>query len=261
MKKILFFLLMWFFLDNVQAQTKLYFSATESPAVTRSFDAAWNYTSEAVSRKLTDTKGTTAITTGTQIGPWTAGNFALDRQYISTRMDAGITFTSGAGSFDVQLMVREYATADNVDNIIVSLRIISEDGSTVRATLRAATDNFQNLEFINNATHRNQTFSGGGGVTYGSTYTTVSGDRLCVEIGFSDNSGSSPEASAKWGENATDLPVNNTQTTDGAGWIQFSNTITFIGEPAGATPVRHMLPLTGVGTIAMNTRFKNHFIK
>jgi hypothetical protein len=205
--------------------TRLYFPLDEAPAITPAFAAGWSYNSEGLRRKLADTKGSSAITIGSQIGPWTSGQLALDRQYISTRMDAGITFTAAVTTVKAQLMVREYNNGDNVDRISLHIRILSEDGLTVRATLRNGAS--AQAEFVNNATHRNKSHTAAG---VSATYTTVLGDRLCVEIGYTDNSGSTPEASAKWGENATDLPENETQTTDGAGWIEFSNTITFAGE-------------------------------
>jgi hypothetical protein len=149
-------------------------------------------------------------------------------------MAAGVTFTiSPGGSYKCNLMVREFATADNVDRLLVGVRVVSEDGNTVRAVLRVPISG-NPTEFINNATHRNQrcstTFIG-----LATGYTTVLGDRLVVEIGYQDNSGTSPEASAKWGENATDLPENDTQTTDGAGWIEFTDNITFAGELSNHT--------------------------
>jgi hypothetical protein len=214
--------------------TRLYFPASDAAAVTPGFHADWTYTSEALRRRLAHVKGSSAITAGTQIGPWTPAQKALDRQYISTRMAAGVTFTiSPGGSYKCNLMVREFATADNVDRLLVGVRVVSEDGNTVRAVLRVPISG-NPTEFINNATHRNQrcstTFIG-----LATGYTTVLGDRLVVEIGYQDNSGTSPEASAKWGENATDLPENDTQTTDGAGWIEFTDNITFVGEANNQT--------------------------
>jgi hypothetical protein len=213
--------------------TRLYFPASDAAAVTPGFHADWTYTSQALRRKLADTKGSSAITIGSRIGPWTPGQKALDRQYVSTRMNAGIAFNTPVDGFGCQLMVREYATADNVDKLLVGVRIVSEDGNTVRATLRVPFAG-NNVEFINNATHRNNRCSTTN-INFATSYTTVLGDRLVIEIGFQDNSGASPEASAKWGENATDLPVNDTQTTDGAGWIEFTTNITFAGESNNQT--------------------------
>lgn len=214
--------------------TRLYFPESTASPVNPSFTAGWSYNSEAVRRKLANVKGTSAITVGTQIGPFGQTQKALDRQYVSTGMAAGITFTSGSTTAKCYLMLREYAGTDNVDQTGVVIKIVSEDGSTVRATLY---DNITfggtyvgTVEFINNATHRNEAILDGDAC--GASYTTIIGDRLVVEIGYllASGSGTTPEASAKWGENATDLPENRTQTTNGAGWIEFSNTITFIGE-------------------------------
>lgn len=216
---------------SAQGQTRLYFPASEASVVTPAFDGTFGTNAEVTRFKLANTKGSSAITIGTQIGPWTSASNASDRMFVSTRMDAGITFTSGSTTISGQLMVREYANTDNVDKIVLVIKVVSEDGGTVRATIRNITNAATGAEFINNATHRNQTFS----ATCNASYTTVLGDRLTVEIGFGDNAGSTPEASAKWGENATDLPVNNTQTTDGAPWIEFSNTITFAGEVTPTT--------------------------
>jgi hypothetical protein len=117
--------------------TRLYFPASDAAAVTPGFHADWTYTSEALRRRLAHVKGSSAITAGTQIGPWTPGQKALDRQYVSTRMNAGIVFTSGLTTYNVNLMVREFATADNVDKLLVGVSIVSEDGLTVRAVIRA----------------------------------------------------------------------------------------------------------------------------
>lgn len=223
--------------------TRLYFPASEAAPVSSAFDAGWEYTSEAVSRKLANVKGSSSIAAGTQIGPWTAGQDALDRQYISTRMDAGITFTAGVTTYKGQLMAREYAGTDNVDRYRFIIKVISEDGTVVRSTLNGSiTSSNVTGEFVNNATHRNKSIRTSTILT--DTYTTVLGDRLLIEIGYTDLSGTTPEASSKWGENATDLPENETQTTDGAGWFEFSNTITFAGEIA--SPVKN-LGLLGVG--------------
>lgn len=208
--------------------TRLYFTLTQAAAISPAFDSGWDYVSEALRRKLADTKGSSSITVGNQIGPWASGQQALDRQYISTRMNAGVIFNNPATTVKGQIMVREYATTDNVASIWYTIKIISEDGNTVRITVRPFEQKAV-TEFISNVTHRNAPIMSAG-ISSIASYTTVLGDRILIEIGYSDSSGTTPEASAKWGENATDLPENETQTTDGAGWLEFSNTITFAGE-------------------------------
>lgn len=200
--------------------TRFYFPLDTAAPVNPDFTAAWNYTSEAVRRALASSKGSSSVTAGTQVGPWTAGNYALDRQYISAPLAAQTI----SGTFKGQLMVREYADTDNVAAVLICVKVVSNDGSTVRGTLLTLNYYGGAAEFINNATHRNKKIADGDAL---SSVAAQAGDRLVIEIGYSDVSGTTPEASAKWGENADDLPENETQTTDGAGWIEFSGTITF----------------------------------
>lgn len=226
--------------------TRFYFPATEASAVNPAFDAGWEDTSEAVRRRLEDVKGADAIAAGSTINLLEdVVRDELDRQYVSDPMAAGNIWTSGVSTFAMQLMVREFATTDNVDRGILGVRIVSEDGLTVRATLLAVANYGPTLEFINNATMRNKTFADGD--TVGVTYTTVDGDRLVVEVGYQSSVlNTTPQAAAKYGQNAADLPVNETQTTDGAGWIETSVTITF-QAPAGPPAGLRTLALTGVG--------------
>ena len=216
------------------AATRMFFTVANSAPVAPSFDGAWDQTTGAVSRKLADTKGASAITAGSTISitedqlAWQA----LDRQYVSTRMAGGVLFTSVSTTVAMQLMMREFAGTDDVDKCILSVRIVSEDGLTVRATLIGVGNYGPTLELINNATMRNKTCADGDLAQ--AIYVTVEGDRLVVEVGYqTDGAETTPQAAAKYGENSTDLPVNETQTTDGNGWVEFSNTITFVGELAG----------------------------
>lgn len=210
--------------------TRFYFPASEAAAITPSFDAGWNYNSEALRRRLAKPKGSSAIATGTQIGPWTAAQTpehkALDRQYISDPIVGGTI----SGTCKGQLMVREYATGDNVGTTNLKVWVVKPDG-TSRGTLLAIGAYGTALEFISNATHRNAILANGDAL---SSVVAVDGDRIVVEIGYNGTSTATPEASAKWGENATDLPENQTQTTDGAGWFEFSGTITVLHQGAGA---------------------------
>lgn len=195
------------------------------PALTPSYVAhppetpPWNFVVEGIQRHLAKTKGSSAITTGVTVGPWTAT--AGQKAHAATFVSQTLTAQTISGTVSMQLMVREIAAADNVDRVPLVIKIISGDGATVRATLYNGNGSTTS-EFIANATHRNFTVAADITLTPGDAQP---GDRIAVEVGFSNsNAGTTPEASAKWGENATDLPVNNTQTTNGAGWIDFSHT-------------------------------------
>lgn len=208
--------------------TRFYFPEATAADLTPSFDAGWEYVAEALRRKLVREKGASAITVGTQIGPWTATTTtqALDRQYVSPPLKAQTI----SGTYSGQLMVREYATTDNVDQSQVGIYVCNSAGTKV-ATLVTLAARGPVLEFISNVTHRNKTLGAGVALT---SYSCADGDRIVVEIGYGCSTApTTPEASAKWGENATDLPVNETQTTDGAGWIEFSGTIGFLHAQSG----------------------------
>jgi hypothetical protein len=202
--------------------SRWYFSAAGTIAgVEPAYDAGWNYATEASRRALLAAKSASeSLTIGTQIGPWsnTAGQTALDRQYISEPLKAQTI----SGTFKGQVMTREYATTDNVDRLFVAVKVVSNDGTTVRATLFARANATTTVEFINNVSHRNKRIADGDAL---SSYDCIDGDRLLIEIGYSNSTaGTTPEASARWGAptGTNDLPENETQTTAGVGWIEFS---------------------------------------
>ena len=112
--------------------TRLYFPVTDASEVNPAFYSTWNYTSEALRRKLANVKGSSAITIGSQIGAWASGNHALDRQYVSTPMDSGISF-SGV-TVKCQIMAREYNNGDNTHSEMAA-RIVNRAGDTDRQVL------------------------------------------------------------------------------------------------------------------------------
>ncbi len=227
------------------APTRLYFSASTAPSVSPSF-GSWGYTTEAGRYALLSAKvGGESLVTGTRIGPSATGVTQLDRQYVSEPISAGQVFTSGSTFLKAQLQCREYNNGDNTRSGL-SVRIVSNDGATTRATL-LATANYGlagTTEFVNSATLRNAAYANGDTVT--ASYTTVAGDRLVVEIGYTNNAGSTVEGRCRYGApTGTDLPENETTTTaTNVPWVEFSNTITFQTIP---------LQVTGLSATAVST--------
>jgi hypothetical protein len=225
--------------------TRFYFpaAASNTSGLTPSFDAGWNNTAEAARSDLVSSKGSSAITAGTQVGAWTAtaGQTALDRQWISKPLAAQTI----SGTFSLMLMTREYAGTDNVDRIITGLYVVNSSGTKVH-TLKAIGNSGTTLEFVANATHRTHTGANAVAIT---SYSCASGDRIVAEIGYSNStSATTPEASAKWGENATDATLgDNATTADRAGWLEFSANLTF-----ASTPITGALSgaATSAGTLA-----------
>lgn len=60
--------------------------------------------------------------------------------------------------------------------------------------------------------------------------TAFQGDRIVVEVGFSDLSGNTPEGQYRYGapESVGDIAVDETTTTSGVGWVEFSSNISFV---------------------------------
>ena len=220
--------------------TRLYFTQSAFIEFSPTYDAGWTDTSEASRYQLANTKAASAIAAGTRVGPMsgTAGEKWLDRQYVSSPLAIGLTVS---GTFKGQLMAREYNNGDDVNQIITKIWLCDSTGG-LRGVLFAIASAGPTAEFISNASHRNKTIADGDALL---PIVALAGDRLVVEIGAS-NSGAAttPEFSFKWGEAASDLPEDETQTTDGAGWIELSPDLTFVSASGGAP---NALMLVGCG--------------
>jgi len=180
------------------APTRLYFSASTASSVNPSFDS-WGYTAEAGRYALLSAKGVSgeSLVLGTQIGPSTTGVTQLDRQYVSEPMSAGQVFTSGSTFLKAQLQCREFNPGDNTRSGL-SVRIVSQDGSTTRATLLPISNyGLATDEFVNNPNLRNAAYANGDTVT--ASYTTISGDRLVIEVGYTDDAGATVEGQCRYG--------------------------------------------------------------
>ena len=135
-------------------------------------------------------------------------------------LPTGTVFTSG-DAFDYCLQGLE-AHANNNLQVQVWMGVYSNDGSTLRATLRSKI--LEGLELATSLTSRY--FSG----TLSGSYTTVAGDRLVVEVSVSGTptSGGGVQghnASLRFGNDGAggDLAENDTQTgTTLNPWIEFA---------------------------------------
>jgi hypothetical protein len=199
--------------------SRFYFPASTSADVSPAFDSGWLGTSQAVRRKLSLQKGTSAIADGTGITlPGTVNRSRLDRQYVSAPLAAQTI----SGTVKLQLLVKQSNADDNIDQLFLSIRVVSNDGSTFRGTLLSLGNYGPTSEYA--TTQRNKTGADGDSL---SSVVAQEGDRLVVEIGHSNTTaGTTPTATARWGENAPDAAENETDTSDAAGWIEFSGTVT-----------------------------------
>ncbi len=222
--------------------SRFYFPASTSADVSPSFHSSWSNTASAIRRKLGGTKGASTITPTSSIA---GTNYTLIAQFVSDALDAQTILSTVTGSG--QILVSEVAAGSNVDIIITACRLFSNDGSTLRATLFEW--NFYgtyNNEFPVNPSFRNGILMTSGLYdigTYGSAGSNIAvtaGDRRVFEIGFGLVGAGTGGAYAVLGEDAADLPTDDeTQTTDGAGWFELSQTLVFQGggdvlDPMGA---------------------------
>lgn len=203
--------------------TRMYFPSTTVAPVSPVANGSWGFTTEQSNGRLSPRVLNTSQTNGTTIGPWTSGQTAADRRYVSPSLRAPVTIS---GTVKMQLLVQEQISSDNSTSR-VEIYVVSKDGSTVTGTLLAIGQAGPATEYDNNL--RNKTF-----ISSGTTLTSVStneGDRIVVVVGHSDNSGITPEAIVQFGDavGVSDLPEDETATS-GRGWIEFSQNLVFIEE-------------------------------
>ena len=209
--------------------TRFYLSSTSSPTVTPGF-AAWTRTTEGDRRRMSPVKDSSAMTSKTMwAGTSPAANAsALNRQYVSNPMDAGIAFTV-AQTIKGVLRCMESGTDDNINRQPICVKVYSADGLTLRATLLALLHYGPNTtEWISGTLTSKQLSTG---TVFTSAYTTVAGDRLVVEIGgqVSSAGGTSVTGTQSFGSNgASDLLENEAQTAALNPWIEVSTNITFL---------------------------------
>jgi len=216
--------------------TRFYFPASELSPVSPSYDAGWSSSAQGKRRRLAHIKASSTVATDGNITlPGAAGEKNLDRQYISDPIKGGTI----SGTLKCQIMAKESATNDNVDEGWLQVCVVSGDGQTSRGILLSIGHYGITSEYSTGA--RNKTLANGDTV---SSVTAQDGDRIVVEMGHSNSTaGTSIGATFYYGENGTDLPESEVGTT-GAGWIEFSATIVMMksrfwfpkDEPAAVSP-------------------------
>jgi hypothetical protein len=212
--------------------TRFYFPASSAASETTTPDAGWNYTSEVSRHNLAATKGSSAIAAGTLIGALsgTAGHRGVDRMYFSPALGAQTV----SGTVSMMLMTREGAGTDNIDRPWMAVFVVRGNSKVATLLTLGVQTGAATTEWVANATHRTCTFANAASLT---SFACSEGDKVLVEIGGGNNaSGTSPEFSCKWGENATDATLgDNATTADRAGWIEFSANLTFASTPVTGT--------------------------
>jgi len=224
--------------------TRFYFSDSEAAPVTPpAAGAEWEH-NNGVTRNLRLSPDGTALAT-TAYAPDAADDLtdrdSLHRRYVSAPLAAQTV----SGNVKAQFQCLEEFNNCNLF-LTLKLTVISNDGSTTRATLLAITRDTTN-ELALSLTNRN--FPS----TALTSYACADGDRILVEVGLGGNITSGTggvighNGSIRWGcvASSGDLPEDDTQTgTTYRPWLEISTNLLFDPMPLKAVG-SSMAQLTG----------------
>ena len=201
------------------AATRFYFDPTNAPAISPNYDTNWEQTGTAIRRKLVykktfDVKMTLANSANFTV-PITTTQDILGIQFVSDpippqRIDASCLFS---------LVMRVYESSVDANvTLAVSVRVVSNDGGTVRGTLFTIWTTGTEFPLTASAATRIVSQSA---VT---ALTTQPGDRLVVEVG---GHAAAPASAQSYTERpgfsaATDFALTAALTTDLNPWCEFS---------------------------------------
>lgn len=207
--------------------TRLYFHNIISP-VSPAYSSAWETVpGSTISRNYcSPAKQNSASNVEMSAGAWTsvAGVDCLVRQFIGPRLEAQTI----SGTVKGQFRWKE----NNLDAdycVALLLKIVSADGQTTRGTLLSSFPASLQSEFATTGTNRKSP-PGGTALT---DVVCQAGDRLVIELGFRLFN---PHGLYRTGScylndtHGTDLPEDETTTTDYASWLEFSQTLDFIDQ-------------------------------
>jgi hypothetical protein len=207
--------------------TRFNFPSSGSAPVTPAFSAGWVSTG-AVRLPLTRGAGATGAVTlsnDTTSGVGVDANH-LVAQYVGETVAAQ---TIAAQALDAQFRCQEANTASN-QFLTIRILVVSNDGSTVRGVILDTTRD--DLE-MSAAAQQNRRFT-----ATTTQVVTLNGDRIVVEVGTGGNPAATGthDVSFSVRDNSTDLPEDDTQTTTGNPWLEFTNEITGFGTAADPPP-------------------------
>jgi hypothetical protein len=198
--------------------------AATASTITPSFDAAWTNTTSATRHDLSGVvDGTDTINVG-DARTFSAGEVRLDRQFFTAPLSGGITLTG----VTVKCVIRiSESNADDNITARMGLRVFNEAGTAVRHTLLAVANHGSVTEFATSAATR--IFAAA--VTVTGTYTTQIGDRIVLEVGGADASGTSPSFTGIYGTSAQeDQTYVDASTANFKPWISLTG-VTGPGGP------------------------------
>jgi hypothetical protein len=213
--------------------TRFYLPYSGAAPVTPDYDVNWGDTSIAARLPLPTSKTSTTITTITF--PQDADDTEKDilfRQYISEPIAAQ---TITAQTVEFQIRAAEFHALNNLYTTI-SIRVVSNDGSSVTGTILALTRDATEVTTV--LTNRRFTATT-------SQVIANANDRIVIEIGMGGDPGPNKDHGSTMSigdNNATDLPEDDTTTDAFNPWVEFPTTIT--GLEAVSSHTYFKLPIS-----------------
>lgn len=206
--------------------TRFYLPSTGAAAVSPAYDAAWEDTSIAARLATSTSKISSASLAVSFSDAVDTDRDILFRQYVSVAI-AAQTIAAQTVKFQIR------GAEGNIDKNMFSaigLRVVSNDGGTVRGTLLAVTrDDLELLvdsfPFDETPAWENRQFS-----ATTTAVTSLDNDRIIIEIGTGGDPALDEDhrSGVRIGDaSGTDLPEDNTTTTDNNAWVEFANVISF----------------------------------
>ena len=203
--------------------TRIYLPASgTAPLASLAYDANWEQSANAVRLPCGITKGNTALTNKSGNWPSASTQQWVWCQFQSAPMSAGYSWTT-ADTISMVIRCQEVNTSCD-SHLAYSVRVVSEDGSTVRGTIglyHATSTEFGTsaLTRIHNAR------------TTGSTnFTSYSGDRIIIEIGLHGVTPSTAYSNTiRIGDPSatSDFALTAGLNTDLCPWVELSHDVIF----------------------------------
>lgn len=204
--------------------TRIYFPSTGAASITPAYDAGWESTGFAASRlQAVTTKIDSAMATTTIDDTSNADQDVLIRSWILEEGLRAEPIVAQVVKIQFRCLEGAFATL----KLAWLIKVVSPDGLTIRGTL-VASGGAPKRDGTNMAT----SLTNRGDSTTCAEVIPEAGDFLVFEIGAGGTSaGSGHDPALRYGDvAASDLPEDDTTTTDDNPWIEFANDILF-GTP------------------------------
>lgn len=211
--------------------TRFYFEPLVVPAgLALAFDAGWTSATAMVRRWMFTSK-----TAATETVQGTVSGLSSENAGAYQLYSRALAAQTISGNINLVTRALESATNDNINTALTVIKLVTNDGGTVRATLRAFGEGGGNSELGTTAAGRSHMVNASGNLPQ----SAEAGDRILLEYGYGHSAavtGTTPQFDAIIGGSGTDHANSNGDTTGSVPWLEFSADLTFLS--AGPPPWR-----------------------